>query len=154
MYYSVLFLSCLSPCLPPQSAVNWYIFLKGYWCWFVEMCAVQCNGPAFYCLPHTNPRAGGVKWHLRGAVCTNVCVCMWEGVQHTHMKVLPLKMIKEITALCFTSLFSCLARCRIHLCTHTITHARTHAHIHTHLCVHQLTSVNRFLEIHSVYIST
>lgn len=37
------------------------------------MRAAQCNDPALYCLPHTNPRAGGVKWHLQGGVC----VCVW-----------------------------------------------------------------------------
>lgn len=48
----------------------------------------QCSAMALllYCLPHTNPRAGGVKWHLQGAVCMSacVCVCLREGESATH----------------------------------------------------------------------
>lgn len=83
------------------------------------MCAAQCNGLAFYCLLHTNPRTEAMRWHLQGAVCE----------LQPHMKEWPLKMIKEITALGCTTLLSRLARCSFycpnaHLyrpCTHTYT---------------------------------
>lgn len=83
------------------------------------MCAAQCNGLAFYCLPHTNPTTEGMRWHLQGAVCE----------LQPHMKEWPLKMIKEITALGCTTLLSRLARCTS-LCPNT--HMHRHAHTYTH----------------------
>lgn len=89
------------------------------------MCAAQCNGLAFYCLPHTNPTTEGMRRHLQGAVCE----------LQPHMKEWPLKMIKEITALGCTTLLSCLARC-MSLCPNTNMH--WHAQIHIHTCIHGL----------------
>lgn len=80
------------------------------------MCAAQCNGLAFYCLPHTNPTTEGMRWHLQGAVCE----------LQPHMKEWPLKMIKEITALGCTTLLSRLARCTS-LCPNTHMHRHAHA---------------------------
>lgn len=64
------------------------------------MCGAQCNGLAFYCLPHTNLKTEGIRWHLQGNV--------YE--RQPHMKEWPLKMIKEITALGCTILLLRLAR--------------------------------------------
>lgn len=91
------------------------------------MCAAHCNGPAFYCLPHTNPTTEGMRWHLQGAVCE----------LQPHMKEWPLKMIKEITILGCTTLLSCLARCSS-LCpsVHARRLARTYAYRHSYLNSH------------------
>lgn len=78
------------------------------------MCAVWCNGLAFYCLPHTNLATEGMRWHLQGTV--------YE--RQPHMKEWPLKMIKEITALGCTTPPSRLASC-------TSFCPNTHMHTHT-----------------------
>lgn len=84
-------------------------------------CAAQCNGLAFYCLPHTNLATEGMRWHLQGSVCE----------RQPHMKEWPLKMIKEITALSCWTLLTRPARCMF-LRTNTNVHTRTYRNIHTY----------------------
>lgn len=93
------------------------------------MCAAHCNGPAFYCLLHTNPTTEGMRWHLQGAVCE----------LQPHMKEWPLKMIKEITILSCTTLLSCLARCT---CLCPGVRVDRHARPHTHPSVHELALIS------------
>lgn len=119
-FAQLLLLSFVSLCRPCADILLW----KGNDPTVLRlgMCATHCNGPAFYCLLHTNPRTEGIRWHLQGAACE----------LQPHMKEWPLKMIKEITILGCTTLLSCLARCTS-LCVYAV-HTHTHTLIGTWTC--------------------
>lgn len=116
-FAQLLLLSFVSLCRPCADILLW----KGNDPTVLRlcMCAAHCNGPAFYCLLHTNPTTEGMRWHLQGAACE----------LQPHMKEWPLKMIKEITILGCTTLLSRLARCTC-LCPGVRVDRRAHTHTH------------------------
>lgn len=117
-FFSCFCLVCISVYLYSQQAD--IILWKGNDNTVLRLCAcaTQCNGLAFYCLPHTNLATEGMRWHLQGSVCE----------RQPHMKEWPLKMIKEMTALSCWTLLIRPARCMF---LRTYTHGCIGTFIHT-----------------------